>query len=491
MEKYGIHWFRRDLRLKGNPALTKNRAAHGGRVLGLFSFDATFLSRSDFSVNRFQFFLETLSSLKEDMKTQGGDLLVLSLGPLDAFATLLEHLTQRKLSLPAMVSFNRDYEPFARTRDARVIDLLNHHQVATPTEKDHLVLEPSELKKASDPKSPFKVYTPFKNEWMKQACSPHILKEISAQSGTNPEPFSMTWKELFPGPLPFADALSEYKEKNKPRVSCPIPAAGDRAVSQALMQFKKNLSSYAKLRDIPSVSGTSHFSIFLKNGSLTTAKVISQLELFSNRTLGAQKFLQELVWREFFYHVLFHFPHVETRAFHPHYNALKFENREEFFKAWTTGQTGFPIVDAGMRQLNETGWMHNRVRMIVASFLVKDLLIDWRWGERYFMEKLIDGDLAPNNGGWQWSASTGCDAQPYFRVFNPVLQSQRFDPQGEYIKRWVPELAKLSPKDIHSPPKEFRGPYPAPIVEHDVQRQKAIALFKKVSLAVRPPETQS
>jgi deoxyribodipyrimidine photo-lyase len=214
--------------------------------------------------------------------------------------------------------------------------------------------------------------------------------------------------------------------------------------------------------------------MFFKNGSLTPAQVIAHLGLETTplkSDRGPTKFLKEIVWREFYYSILWHRPDVEKTAFLPHYADLAWENRKDWFEAWKEGRTGYPIVDAGMRQLKSTGWMHNRVRMIVASFLTKDLLIDWRWGENHFMKELLDGDLAPNNGGWQWAASTGCDPQPYFRIFNPELQSRRFDPDGTYIRAHVPELANLSADEIHLPR--------SPMIDHQAQKAKALALFKR------------
>ena len=249
--------------------------------------------------------------------------------------------------------------------------------------------------------------------------------------------------------------------------------AGPAAAHKALDDFKNKLELYPIDRDIPGTNGTSHMSIFLKNGSITTGQIIDKLKLNKatyNGNDGKTKFLKELVWREFYYHILFHRPQVETEPFLENYKKLKFPNSEKFFEAWCSGQTGYPIVDAGMRQLNQTGWMHNRVRMIVASFLTKDLLVDYRLGENYFMKTLLDGDLAPNNGGWQWAASTGCDPQPYFRIFNPTLQSQKFDPTGAYIRKFVPELSRLSEKQIHFPQK--------PIVDHSIQRDKALKMYK-------------
>jgi deoxyribodipyrimidine photo-lyase len=260
------------------------------------------------------------------------------------------------------------------------------------------------------------------------------------------------------------------------------PEAGGKIGFARLNAFKRLIEGYGERRDLPAVDGTSQLSIFFKNGTISPAQAIAFLDLQKldvKGQSGATKFLKEIVWREFYYHILHHVPRVEKEAFLLRYKNIKWENDETRFERWCAGETGYPIIDAGMRQLNTTGWMHNRVRMVVASFLVKDLLIDWRWGENYFMKKLLDGDLAPNNGGWQWAASTGCDPQPYFRIFNPWLQSAKFDPDGEYIRRFVPELAQSSPAAIHDPDASDRpSKYIRPIVIHAEQKSKALALYK-------------
>ena len=253
----------------------------------------------------------------------------------------------------------------------------------------------------------------------------------------------------------------EFEQKNKINVTIPIPEAGFQVALTQLKSFTDHLTDYQQNRDFPDLPGTSRLSMFLKNGSLTSAQIIQALRLqgliWTQKT-GKVQFLKEIVWREFYYHILYHRPDVEKNAFNLNYQNIQWENNNGLFLRWKEGTTGFPIVDAGMRELRETGWMHNRVRMIVASFLVKDLLIDWRWGENYFMKELLDGDLAPNNGGWQWAASTGCDPQPYFRIFNPWLQSEKFDPNANYIRKFVPELRKIPTKAIHRPEGD-RGAY--------------------------------
>jgi deoxyribodipyrimidine photo-lyase len=486
---YGIHWFRRDLRLAGNPALRWSCREHRGRVLGLFSFDATFLARPDFSADRFAFFLATLAALRVELRAAGGDLLVLDDGPVAAFERLFAALDARGLPRPATVSFNRDYEPFARQRDAAVTArLADGFGVTVHTERDHLIIEPDELRKeAAGDHQPtyYQVFTPFARRWLGLLGTPRMQARLEEQrmglaalerrtSGwDSARPLALTWSSIFGGKVAFEDQLERFTEVNARRVRVPIPRAGTAAALERLRTFATRLDDYGARRDRPAEDGTSRLSIYFKNGSLTTAQAIVALGLedapLSDRT-GPGTFLRELAWREFYVHVLWHRPDVETRAFLPRTRDLRWQNREDWFEAWKEGRTGYPIVDAGMRQLAATGWMHNRVRMIVASFLTKDLLVDWRWGERHFMERLLDGDLAANNGGWQWAASTGCDPQPYFRVFNPVLQGRKFDPDGDYVRAWVPERRRDGPRAIHEPG--------AAIVDHAVQKERAISLYR-------------
>lgn len=485
-QNYGIHWFRRDLRIAGNPALLWNWQKHEGRVLGLFTFDKKFLAREDFSENRFAFFLETLRDLRSQLLSCGGDLLFLDSGPEEAFTQLFEKLKHVKIPLPQTVSFNRDYEPFAIGRDTKIEKLLEQdYQTHLHTERDHLLIEPHEIIK--DGQKPFyQVYTPFQRAWMKsfnkelvqnrvqlQARGFQFLKALKSNK-IDSHLFQLTWKELFRSKVHITDVFERYQKPALGKISISLPKAGALHAYEKIQNFyKRGLQTYDHDREIPGISGTSQISIFLKNGSITVPQIIAACNLSTG------KYLNELIWQEFYYHILAHRPDVETEPFQEKYKRLKWQNKESYFKAWQEGRTGYPIVDAGMRQLKETGWMHNRVRMVVASFLTKDLLIDYRWGEKHFMKLLLDGDLAPNNGGWQWAASTGCDPQPYFRVFNPVLQSGRFDPKGDYIRRWVPELRDLDSKEIHEPWKSpKKTTYPKPIVDHAEQKDKAIALFK-------------
>lgn len=470
-EQYGLHWFRRDLRITGNPALDENLKRNDGRVLGVFIFDRKFLARPDFSHSRFLFFLKTLESLRSEMRERGGDLLFLDGGPIESWHQLINDLKDSKLGAPAWISWNRDYEPWARNRDSGVRKLLeDDHNLAMITERDHLLIEPDELFK-DVPGSFYQVYTPFKKKWFSIFEGSEINSRLLAVGKglkSGPANFSLKWPREFSK----SDVLESILAETSSRVSIPMPEVGHAAAKKLLKAFKENgVDQYSTKRDIPSISGTSKMSIYLKNGSITVPQIIALLKLTPKSKASELKYFEELVWREFYYHILWHRPSVEHESFNPKYKNLKWENDKKFFQAWKEGRTGYPIVDAGMRQLNATGWMHNRVRMIVASFLTKDLLIDWRWGERYFMEKLLDGDLGPNNGGWQWAASTGCDPQPYFRIFNPTSQGEKFDPEGKYVREWVPELRDRPLKVIHEPLN--------PIVDHATQRDKALKLYKE------------
>lgn len=486
---YAIHWFRRDLRVAGNPALSEVWKSYDGRVVGVFCFDHKFLDRSDFGVHRFQFFLQSLKSLRDELRSIGSDLLFLDVGPSQTFPDLLQRLSSSDWGRPECISWNRDYEPFARTRDEHMKSFLDDQGIKYCEQRDHVLIEPHELEKKEG--GGYQVYSPFSRQWIDLFSKPEIQERLKRAKkgidyltklaeGKNEKIFSLQWKDLLDISSDQEKLLQSYIDQNQKRVSIKIPEAGSKAALYALQSFEPKLHQYQEKRDIPSIEGTSGFSNFLKNGSLTISMIIAfyDLKAFEKKDRsGEAVFFRELIWREFYYHILYRHPNVEGEAFLPKYRDLKWENDPKKFQAWKEGKTGFPIVDAGMRQLAKTGWMHNRVRMIVASFLTKDLLIDWRWGEQYFMEQLLDGDLAPNNGGWQWAASTGCDPQPYFRIFNPWSQAKKFDPEGRYVKTYVEELAKVSNECLFDPEK-LKGKYIAPIVDHAIQRKKALELYK-------------
>lgn len=465
---------------------------HDGRVLGLFCFDSKFLAREDFSPNRFAFFMKTLRALRDELRAQGGDLLVVDAAPMEALSQLIEFCDFNDAERPSLVTWCRDYEPFARARDQKVAQALKNLDVPARDFRDHLLFEPSEIVK--DDGSFYQVYSPYARRWLELLNGPSGRERLASQSasesyfqrlesGDLKAVFKMTWKDLAGGRLPFRDALESFERENATRVTIPIPDAGFRAAYARLLEFRERVGSYSEARDIPAEDGTSRLSMYLKNGSLTVPQILAALDLKTvawGRDDGVTKFVKELAWREFYYQILWHRPDVETGSFLPQYRQMKWEKNEAFFHAWQEGKTGYPIVDAGMRELATTGWMHNRVRMIVASFLTKDLLINWQRGENHFMKLLLDGDLAPNNGGWQWAASTGCDPQPYFRIFNPWLQSKKFDPNGDYIRKYVPELADVPAKALHTPDADRGADYPAPIVAHDEQRGRALAMYEAV-----------
>lgn len=486
--KFGIHWFRRDLRIPGNNNLRFNWKTSDQKVLGIFCFDSVFLSRPDFSHNRFAFFINTLKELKKELQLQGGDLLVVDEQPHLAFPRLFEYFKSHNISLPELISFGKDYEPFARHRDENLTKIFNSYGIKTYSERDHVLIEPHEILK--DDQSFYQIYSPYARRWFEKMATAEGQRRVAEQNNISlyykrlkqnnlEQIFTIKWSDF--KNLPYVDSLQKFESENNQSVTIKIPEAGFKVAYERLLDFKDNVEMYKEKRDLPFIDGTSQLSMYQKNGSLVSSQILSTLKLQSKQWTtkdNSTQYVKEIAWREFYYSIMYHKPESEKQAFLPQYINLKWENNKNHFERWCAGQTGFPIVDAGMRQLNQTGWMHNRVRMIVASFLVKDLLIDWRWGENYFMKMLLDGDLAPNNGGWQWAASTGCDPQPYFRIFNPWLQSEKFDPQAEYIKTYVPELKNIQAKMIHAPDGERGSLYPEPMVDHSTQKVKALALFQ-------------
>ena len=360
------------------------------------------------------------------LRRRGGALIVRHARARDAVPALAAELRVQA------VFANHDYEPAARARDAAVAGALADRGIAFHTRKDHVIFERDEV--LSQAGKPFSVFTPYKNAWLRTLTPFHLKSYPVAKyaAALAPPPAGVD------APLPALEALG-FRPANLDALGV-VPGMSGR--SRLFAAFRKRIDAYADARNYPAVKGPSYLSVHLRFGTVS----IRELAAFAHaRSLmpagnGAATWLSELIWRDFYAQILWHHPHVVAHAFRAEYDALAFPNDRARFAAWCEGRTGYPIVDAAMRQLNHTGYMHNRLRMIAASFLVKDLLVDWRWGERYFADTLIDFDLASNNGGWQWAASTGCDAQPYFRIFNPVTQSERFDPDGKFIRRYVPEL---------------------------------------------------
>jgi len=420
-----LFWFRRDLRLQDNAglyhALKENTA-----VLPIFIFDTDILDNlEDKADARVEFIHLALERMQEELTAAGSSLYILHGKPVDIFQALK----------PKAVYANHDYEPYARKRDEQVKNLLDKQNIPFKTFKDQVIFEKEEVTK--DDGKPYTVFTPYSRKW---------------KSTLRPEQY-----KSFP-----SETLFDHFKKTKP---LKFPSLSDIGFEPSGIAFPERkirqsiIEQYHQQRDIPSVNGTSRLSVHLRFGTVSIRKLV-QLALKKNDT-----WLNELIWRDFYHMILWHFPHVNTKAFKPAYDHIQWRNNEEEFNAWCEGKTGYPIVDAGMRELNTTGFMHNRVRMIVASFLTKHLLIDWRWGEAYFAKKLLDYDMAANNGGWQWAAGSGCDAAPYFRVFNPYLQTDKFDPEKKYIKKWVPEVGTSA--------------YPKPIVDHAFARDRVLRVYKE------------
>jgi deoxyribodipyrimidine photo-lyase len=475
-----IHWFRRDLRLTDNTALNHAVLSSGGEVLPVFILDEGLFRGRDMAPARVQFMLDCLRDLDNSLKQRGSGLIVRR-G--DSETELLKLAREANASA---AYFNRDYTPAARKRDQRVTASLQAAGLKVESFKDLVIFEEDELLTGAG--KPYTVFTPYKKAWLARP-KPRAT-----------EPADQTLRSVPSGiqgsPLPSAQDLGF-------NVTQAVPPSGESRALAMLQDFaaSKRIANYAAQRDIPSEEGTSRLSPHLRFGTVSPRVCLQAAEAARNalpasQRDGADVWISELIWREFYMQVLYHFPYANHANFKREYDALRWGNGsqardDELFAAWRAGRTGYPIVDAAMRQLNQSAWMHNRARMIVASFLTKDLLLDWRLGESTFMRMLVDGDPAANNGGWQWAASTGTDAQPYFRVFNPRLQSERFDPQGKYIRRWVPELAHVPNDYIHEPSampplvQQQAGcvigqDYPAPIVNHAEQKDEILRRFKAI-----------
>jgi deoxyribodipyrimidine photo-lyase len=443
--KVAVHWFRCDLRLRDNAALHAACAA-ADAVIPVFIFDPKILQSPDVSPCQVACMIECLRFLEKDIAAAGGKL-IFRHGPAIEEMTAVLHEAR-----PQGLFYNRDYEPYARERDAAVEKLGRSLGLEVQSFKDNVIHEPNEILK-SDGK-PYSIFTPYSHRW-RSLVQPKLAPPVK---------FRPTPGLKFPRSIPLP-SLSDLGLK----CDIPLGTAGESAARLRLRNFAgAGILGYADNRDFPARSGTSHLSPDLRLGTLSPRSVLAAAAKAGEVHPEAQKsidtFIGELIWRDFYKQILWHFPHVAEGAFRAKYNAVKWENNQRLFAAWCAGRTGYPLVDAGMRQLNTTGWMHNRLRMIVANFLTRDLLISWQWGERYFMQKLLDADLAANNGGWQWAAGTGTDAQPWFRIFNPSAQAEKFDPEGRYIHRYVPEVDTRD--------------YPAPIVNHAAQRLKALELYR-------------
>lgn len=415
-----VFWHRRDLRTTDNIGL-KAALQSEFPVLPLFIFDKEILSELDPKDARVTFIYAEVNKIRQKYEASMGGLFIANDSPIEVWKKLLETYDIRE------VHFNCDYEPYALQRDKAVQSLLAENNVATFSHKDQVIFHQNDILKKDG--TPYTVFTPYKNAWLAAVSEP-----------------------IQPVHIELDNLLTENQ---------PFPTLSELGFEQSSIHvppFKLNdLANYAETRDIPALNSTSFLSSHLRFGTVGIRAIFEQIG-DSNPT-----FKSELIWREFFMQILFHFPHVVFDSFKPKYDAIKWRNNEEEFKRWCEGKTGYPMVDAGMRQLNETGLMHNRVRMVTASFLCKHLLIDWRWGEAYFAQKLLDYDLSANNGNWQWAAGTGCDAAPYFRIFNPTEQQKKFDPKFEYVRKWIPEFDSFD--------------YPEPMVDHKFARQRALDTY--------------
>ena len=461
-------WFRRDLRLADNAALF-HALDTARRVRGVFVFDTDILDAlPDRADRRVAFIWKSVAELKAALEVRGGTLHVVH-GP----------ARERIPALAAQwgieaVFAARDYEPFATARDAAVAAALETAGRRLVLVKDQVIFETDEVLTGGG--RPFHVFTPYKRAWLAKLTSFHYAAYPVAERLERwlPEP---------PAPMPGLEALG-FRVEALDRLAIVPGEAGARAL---LDDFLGRMAHYKARRDFPAVKGPSYLSVHLRFGTVSLRELVRQARDLGGE--GAGTWLSELVWREFYQMLLWHYPDTACHAFQSRFDAIAWPNPAGHFEAWCQARTGYPIVDAAMRQLERTGYMHNRLRMIAASFLVKDLHVDWRWGERWFAEKLLDYDQAANVGGWQWSAGVGTDAQPWFRVFNPVTQSEKFDPEGKFIRRYLPELAHVPDKHIHAPwtldrsRQEACGAvigrdYPAPIVDHARARAETLALFK-------------
>ena len=423
-----LFWHRRDLRIHDNAGLYKALKQHE-KVQPLFIFDQNILDQLPSDDQRVLFIYQRIEKIKKEYQKLGADLWVFYGKPLTVFKELVEKYSIEK------VYANRDYEPYAKERDELIFDLLHKQKIEFIGAKDHVIFEKNEVLKEDG--EPYKVYTPYSKKW-KAKCSSFYLKSYPTLAYVDCLNKTSSSQLL---------ALKDMGFENEQKMEFP-KAEVDSAIIQ----------DYHETRDYPGIKGTTRMSLHLRFGTVSIREL-------ARKAKANEKYLNELIWRDFYQMIIYHFPESVSKAFKPEYDRINWDNNKTYFEAWCKGKTGYPIVDAGMRELYQTGFMHNRVRMIVASFLTKHLLIDWRWGEAYFAEKLLDFELASNVGGWQWAASSGVDAQPYFRIFNPYSQEEKFDKDKTYIKKWIPEFGT--------------DKYPEPIIEHKFARERALARFKE------------
>ena len=488
----GLMWFRRDLRLHDNAALSlalrQCRRVHCVFVLDRDILDA--LPRAD---RRVEFILASLRQLDQALRELSGQ-------PGAGLLVMHDHAA---LAVPALagqlgvqaVFAARDYEPAARARDHQVQQCLNAQGIAFERCKDHVIFEEREI--LTRTAAVYSVFTPYKNNWLARLQPEHLTVHDTQALAMRLAERPSGWRKPVPTLAEIGFAPSNLGSLNV--------AVGWQGAEQGLQQFLARMDDYHRTRDFPAIKGPSYLGVHLRFGTVSIRQLVALAwQRQQAGSAGAAVWLSELIWRDFYFAILANFAHVAERAFRPEYDAIEWETgatADALFAAWCQGQTGYPLVDAAMAQLNQSGYMHNRLRMVAGSFLVKDLGLDWRWGEAYFARQLIDFDQSANNGGWQWVASTGCDAQPYFRIFNPVSQSEKFDPQGKFIHRYLPALSALTGKAVHAPwtaaPLELQAAgvqlgvhYPLPIVTHDSARARTLqryAVVKRPSERPDPP----
>lgn len=488
----GLVWFRRDLRVADNTALF-HALKNCNKVQCVFVFDTGILNELPRQDRRVAFIQASLVELDQLLRQAALDagvdrkaadqvgLMVLHGNPVQEIARLAKQIEAQA------VFASHDDEPAALARDAQVRGALANAGIALHTYKDHVVFERQEVLTLAG--NPYTVFTPYKNAWLKklqpQDLAPHPVAEYAAALAPRP-----VARQL---PVPSLTDI-DFEDIDLPALHYQTGFSGGQAL---LKDFLNRIDRYDETRNFPAVKGPSYLSVHLRFGTVSVRQLALEAWRRHTSSEGASVWLSELIWRDFYAQILANFPHVAERSFKAEYDAIQWDHGphgKALFAAWCEGRTGYPLVDAAMAQINQTGYMHNRLRMVVASFLTKDLGVDWRWGERYFAQHLIDFDLSANNGGWQWASSSGCDAQPYFRIFNPVTQSEKFDPQGKFIKRYLPQLAGLQGADIHAPwdakPLALHAAgvtlgkdYPLPVVNHAEAREKTLARYAVVKKA--------
>ena len=478
----GLMWFRRDLRVTDNAALSMALLACR-KLHCVFVFDTVILDALPRADRRVEFIRESVCELDLDLRNLSGDAqagLIVRHGAAPQEVLALAQTLQVQAVFAA-----HDYEPQSLARDAQVQDALAQAGIVMHTCKDHVVFEGRDILTQSG--TPYGVFTPYKNNWLATVTPDHLRSHEVASHAASLAPRPLEMQRAVP-----TLAKLGFQKTNLHLLKIPTGASG---AAQLFEDFFERMDQYHETRDFPAIKGPSYLGVHLRFGTVSIRQLAATaLQRQIQGSQGAAIWLSELIWRDFYASILANFPHVAVGAYKREYDAIQWEqgpHSEALFKAWCEGRTGYPLVDAAMAQINQTGYMHNRLRMVVGSFLVKDLGIDWRWGEKYFAQHLNDFDLSANNGGWQWVSSSGCDAQPYFRIFNPISQSEKFDAEGKFIRRYLPQLAKLPNKALHAPwlakPLELQMAgvtlgqnYPEPIVEHAQARALTLQRYAVV-----------